>query len=106
MAGVNDIPGLSISIEAGPPMIVRVEGEIDISTSERVGASLAENLDPAASDAVIFDLGGVTFIDSSGLAALIGIVRGGHPVVVRNASPAVHRIIEATGLDEVLRFER
>jgi anti-sigma B factor antagonist len=106
MAGVNDIPGLSITIEAGPPTVVHVQGEIDISTSERFGASLAEGLDAAPSDAVIFDLAGVTFIDSSGLAALISIVRGGHPVLVRNASPAVHRIVGATGLEDILQFEQ
>jgi anti-anti-sigma factor len=105
MAGVNDIPGLSISIEAGPPTVVRVRGDIDISTSERFSAMLAEAVGDDSSGPVTFDLAGVSFIDSSGLAALISVVRGGHPVVVRNASPAVHRIVGATGLGEILRLE-
>lgn len=105
MAGVNDIPGLGISIEVGPPIVVRVEGDIDISTSAAFAASMSEHLDRAPGETVIFDLGGVTFIDSSGLAALINVVRSGHDVVVRNASPAIHRIVGATGLDEVLRLE-
>ena len=49
------------------------------------------------------DLSGVTFMDSSGLNALIGIrtlALARHTLVVENSSANVRRILEITGLSQ------
>jgi anti-anti-sigma factor len=50
----------------------------------------------------IIDLGGVTFIDSSGLRALVKVKRT-HPAVrVTNPTANVVRLLEVTGLSQVV----
>jgi anti-anti-sigma factor len=66
-----------------------VEGEID---------ALIE----AAPDRLTFDLSRVTFMDSSGIAMLIRAAHRVAFVEVRDPSPIVQMIIQATGLSEVL----
>jgi len=78
-----------------------VSGEVDIAT---VGQFLAEAdtcLDDGA-DVCEIDLGAVTFIDSSGLGALVRIRNTardrGKSVVLTNVPASVNRLFEVTGL--------
>jgi anti-sigma B factor antagonist len=81
--------------------VIKVEGEIDIASSPALGAAL-DHVD--ADRHVVLDLGGVDFMDSSGLKVLIGqtVRRGeaGGSLYVRNASSAVRRVVEITGLNQ------
>jgi anti-anti-sigma factor len=86
--------------------VVRVAGELDIFTS----ASLRQRLEALIVDGtprLIIDLRAVTFLDSSGLGALVmahrklRVLRGGFAVVVEDG--AVERVLVATGLKHVLR---
>ena len=53
-----------------PPKVFALEGEIDLHVSSDVGASLAEIVDEQPSRLIV-NLREVSYIDSSGLAALI-----------------------------------
>jgi anti-anti-sigma factor len=83
---------------------VRVAGQIDVSS---VGA-LQDVLELACEpdQQVIVDMEGVTFMDSSGINALLGVVeRTGiqhRGLVVQNPSPNVEKIISILGLAETL----
>ena len=82
-------------------VVVTVDGEIDVESSPALGVAL----DGVEADRhVVLDLGGVEFMDSSGLKVLIGqtVRRGeaGGSLYVRNPSDAVRRIVEITGLDQ------
>ncbi|HYI62891.1 MAG TPA: STAS domain-containing protein [Acidimicrobiales bacterium] len=91
-------------VEHDPP-VVRAFGAIDIDSCD-VFAAAAEQLMGACGDRpVVFDLSEVTFMDSSGLAVLVKTNVAGHPVIVRNASTTVRRIIDVTGLSGVLVVE-
>jgi anti-anti-sigma factor len=86
-------------------MVVVASGEIDLATSPDLRKAL---LDPQASArTVVLDLRGVTFIDSSGLGVIVGQQKrarengDGFAVVIAGAS-AVERILELSGLDNVL----
>lgn len=76
-------------------------GEIDIETADAARERIAGALD--AADHVELDLRGVTFIDSYGLRALVGLHgvvepgRGAFSIV--DASPQVRRSFTVTGLD-------
>jgi anti-sigma B factor antagonist len=78
-----------------------VAGELDASTSSTLSAAFAEL--PATIAQIDVDLGGVTFIDSSGLRVLIALndrVTGeGGRVVVSSPSNSVRRLLEITGLE-------
>ena len=87
---------------------VRLEGEIDCSNCDE----LTQILHKAVNDAplnVVVDLGGVTFMDSSGLRCLLQAAeyasgRDGQ-LVVERASGIVRRVLALTGADEALMPE-
>lgn len=97
-------PEFSVRYSAPPPTF-SVVGDIDIATSTQLAELVAKSLDGHDPGPVVFDLSGVGFIDSSGLAVLIYAVNAGHAVAVRGASAILRRVIEATGLVEVLEVE-
>ena len=80
-----------------------VSGEVDIATVDQFLHEAIACLDDAA-DACEIDLGGVTFIDSSGLGALVRIRKAAHDrgkqVVLVNVPASVSRLFEVTGLAE------
>jgi anti-sigma B factor antagonist len=82
--------------------VVHLRGDIDLVARDAVAAALG-GFDHLGS--VTIDLGGVTFIDSSGLTVLVDAAVTGPGVTIRDASPTIVRIIEATGLDQTLAIE-
>ncbi len=69
---MRDAPagGLRISLERiEPAMVVRAEGEVDLDNAEQLAAALRAAAEPGG--AVVLDLLGVPFMDSSGLRALL-----------------------------------
>ncbi len=94
-------------IESGPDasgaLVVNVIGEIDISNADTLGSAL-EAVVADSTDVLALDLSALDFLDSSGLAMLLRIAGRARSVEVRNPTNVVRRIIEATGLDTVLRI--
>ena len=87
--------------------IVTLPAEIDATNSSQVEADLAAACVPGAS-AVVADLSGTTFCDSSAVRALVhahqlASSRGIEFRLVVTAYPVL-RIFELTGLKEVLRL--
>jgi anti-anti-sigma factor len=95
---ILDIFGVtSYAVEGG--RVVSLRGELDASTVP----GLAEELASGADSLVVLDLNQLTFIDSSGLGAIHvarqRVINDGGVLVVCRPSPAVHRVLEITGLD-------
>ncbi|HEV7203803.1 MAG TPA: STAS domain-containing protein [Jatrophihabitans sp.] len=82
-----------------------VVGEIDIATAATLRRALAELLRKSPGR-LILDLGGVDFIDSSGLAVLLEAASGVEHIELVRPSLAVRRVIELSGLASVLPFRR
>ncbi len=106
----SDLHILSTEIVDAPVPIVRVTGELDISTV----AQLCRAIDTAASGAslkpprLVVDLMGLEFCDSSGLRALIGAAKevrvlGGRVVLAVDPDGALARLLDLSGLREFLR---
>jgi len=76
--------------------VVAVQGEIDLATVGTLEAYLNGVAGP-----VVLDLGGVSFIDSTGLALLI---RTAGRVTIGAVSTAVDHLIQTCGLETELRF--
>jgi anti-sigma B factor antagonist len=82
--------------------VVAASGEIDICTAP----ALAEALEAAAgiSERAILDLSAVSFLDSSGLAAILGGHAHDHPpprarsLVLVGATAMVHQVLIITGV--------
>ena len=59
---------------------------------------------------LVLNLSGLTFMDSSGLAVVLHLhrtcARSGREFVVRGAPPQPMRVFEASGLPQVMIFER
>jgi anti-anti-sigma factor len=82
---------------------IAISGEIDIAGHAQIGSDLLAALAGRRPTALVLDLTGVTFIDSSGLAVLIGLRHDGWRVVVKG-SETVRRVIQASGLDTYLEL--
>jgi anti-sigma B factor antagonist len=84
--------------------VVTVAGDLDISSVEQlrsvVGSLIAER--PAT---LTFDLSKLRFMDSAGIAVLLGAVSKVGTVRVRRPTHAVRRVLELTGLTDILRIE-
>lgn len=87
------------------PVIVLVEGEVDLATSPRLEQALDEALSAAGATGVCVDLSKVEFMDSAGLRVLVAARRraddSGLSMTLREPHDRVRRIIEITGLAEV-----
>ena len=94
-----------LSIASPETAVFVLSGEIDAHTAP----SFAARFDPlpaGADAAVILDMAEVTFMDSSGLRVLIELNRraseSGLAMIVRAPSRAVARIIEISGLSDII----
>ncbi|GAA2086698.1 STAS domain-containing protein [Actinomadura alba] len=113
---------MNLSLTADPPAravdprppthaeqkIVELHGEIDITEVPALRERLNLALDATAErhGRIIIDLTGVTFLDASGLAVLIGVQRRARrlhvPMCLAAPGPQVRRILRITGLDRSL----
>ena len=82
-------------------------GEVDMATAPLI----ADHLDAIAAGVVghlVFDLQGVTFMDSSGIALLLGTwrraAREGWTLTIANTPPVVSSLMGTCGLLDVLPF--
>jgi anti-sigma B factor antagonist len=83
-------------------MIVAVEGEIHVSTAPEFSALLNSTAESGCT-ALVLDLTGVMFIDSTGLSVLLNalrqVTRAGGRMAVVCSNPTVLRLFEITRLD-------
>jgi anti-anti-sigma factor len=87
-------PGLHISVE------------LDFATSPYVAARLAEHL--PASEEVVVDARGLSFVDVSGCRALVEAAVGLTPprrMVLTSSSPALRRVLELCGWNDIPQLE-
>jgi anti-sigma B factor antagonist len=87
---------------------VSLQGELDLSSAARMEEFFA-SIDEQRPTRVMVDLGGLAFIDSSGLRVLLiadALAREhGYEFVVLPGQEPVQRVFEMTGALDVLRFE-
>ncbi|HHV54124.1 MAG TPA: anti-sigma factor antagonist [Firmicutes bacterium] len=88
-------------------LLVRMRGELDLETAAKFRVLVEEALDhrPGLKH-LILDVSGLSFIDSSGLGAILGryrqfAERGGRVFVV-GVQPGVGRLLELSGLFRVV----
>ena len=87
-------------------ILISVQGELDLATAPRLKWPLVDAIDGGAR-ALIVDLSGVTFMDSTALGVLIGIRRTlklGSRLAIVCSDPSVLKIFQISGLDSVFQI--
>ncbi len=93
-----------ITADATGVPIIKLTGEIDLSNVDSVRATI-ESTVSGAPERIVFDLRGLDFLDSSGIALLLYAAANARTVQLRHSSDIVRRLIEVTGLSDVLHLE-
>ena len=91
---------VAVGTEDGTP-VIRLSGELDAVSMERIRPVVEEVL-AAGNDRLAFDVRELVFMDSSGVALLASATRKARQVELRHPTPIVRRLLELTGLTEVL----
>jgi anti-sigma B factor antagonist len=80
----------------GDVHVVRLQGELDLDTAE----GLPEWLIEISGSTVVLDLSGLSFMDSSGISAIVQArIELGDNLVLSRPQPNVQRVLEITGLE-------
>ena len=87
-------------------MTVRLTGDLDHSTASRIREELDELISDPGIRRLVFDLSGLTFMDSSGIGMMIGrykaMMRRGGSIAVQPGNAQVDRLIELSGLYQII----
>jgi len=106
MSESGDYHVVSSTTEDGT--VIYVRGEIDLTTHHTLVRMLDEAV--ARGQNVIVDLSRTTFMDSSGLRALMELwqsqTAAGLDLLIRNPSDPVLRTLHYAGLDRVFRVDQ
>lgn len=89
-------------------LLVRVEGELDMLGADEFRRRVDEALAVSQARHLLLSLKGVTFVDSSGLGAILGrykkISGQGGQLLAANVRPQVVRIFEMAGLLKIIKL--
>ena len=90
----------------GQPCRLAASGDIDVAVADELADLGKTTLRQMTGDALLIDLADVTFMDSTGLAALVKIrnesISLGKHVTLANVPKQVSQILAITALDDVL----
>lgn len=109
---------MDLSDEAAPQLAVEtavdeqtgqavavLRGELDMTNADRLRDALAPLLVAPRVRRIVFDLDGLTFMDSSGIAVLLHCAAQGKALRVTGATPTIREVITLTGLADILGLE-
>lgn len=88
-------------------LVIRAEGEFDVHAADEFKKTIDEALGTCGARNLALSLKGITFIDSSGIGAILSrykrIQQLGGEVIVMNLQPQVARVMELSGLFRLLK---
>jgi anti-sigma B factor antagonist len=96
---MSDPESFEISVvDVGDVHVVRLTGDLDLASADL----LTERLVGIAGSTVVVDLSGLSFMDSSGISALIKakiqMEHHGESLLISQPPPNILRVLEITGL--------
>jgi anti-anti-sigma factor len=88
----------------GEAQLLVLEGELDVATASELALAI-EVAEATSASAIVVDLRGLEFIDSSGLHVVVDARhRVGERLILVRGARCVHRVFERCGLVECLAF--
>ena len=92
--------------QIGGSLVVKLSGELDQHCAEEIREDIDRALDIKNTRSLIIDLGGVDFMDSSGLGLIMGrykkmSARGG-TIMLARPKPAVDRLLDLSGIKKLI----
>jgi anti-sigma B factor antagonist len=109
-AALVEGPGVAIAVHReDDKVVVDIRGELDVIGAAELGGVVRDLVAEGAAD-VVLDLADVTFLDSTGLSALVAgrnlcRSRDGE-LTLRAPSPRAWRVLTITGLDTVFAVDQ
>jgi anti-sigma B factor antagonist len=102
----DEPPALQIEthLDHSGAQVVVLSGELDSSSAASLQERMA-TIAPRPAQRLIFDLASLRFMDSAGIAVLLGAAETGSSVSLRSPSPIIRRVLEITGLFDVFTIE-
>lgn len=87
---------------SGDTLVVRVRGDLDLVSAESFRREVDRQMNERGTQNLLVNLGGVDFLDSAGLGAILGRykrinARGGRVAIV-GANPSIRRVLEISGV--------
>jgi anti-anti-sigma factor len=106
MAEIGEEPRGGIELRENEPgwFTAILSGELDIQSVDHLNGDI-EDLLRRPVTRLDFDLSGLAFMDSSGLALLLRMTNQFGPADVHGAKTLIRRVIEVSGLTEILKLE-
>ncbi len=95
---------IDVQLDSTGAHVVVLSGELDSSNAATLRERV-ESIPLQPTQRLIFDLSGLRFMDSAGIAVLIGALAKASSVSLRNPSPIIQRVLETTGLSSVFSIE-
>lgn len=90
-------------------LLATVSGEIDHHSAKAIRSAIDTSLAASAPEALVIDLSGVTFMDSSGLGLVLGrytkATEAGIAFSVTGATERVRKIFDMAGLDRIIDYK-
>jgi anti-anti-sigma factor len=105
---MNERPYLAVITEhQGQRSVLRLQGELDVSTRDRLRHAIGSALEDHPPIFVV-DLSGLDFADCAGISILVWAQKRlsarGSELVTTGAKPIVRRLLQLTGLDTYLHL--
>ena len=95
-------------LEVGQTLTARIAGEVDHHAAKGLMAQLGREIDAALPTHLELDLGGVSFMDSSGIAVVLRTWKRmgqlGGSMTLRRVPAQAAKVLKAAGVDKLISF--
>ena len=95
--------------EIGRVLTASVSGEVDHHAAKALMNELSRRVDAALPGRLELDMGGVTFMDSSGIAVVLRAWKRmrqlGGSMTLRSVPPQAAKVLKAAGVDKLVPWE-
>ena len=95
-------------LENGQVLTARITGEVDHHAARELMEELSRQIDGALPRELKLDLGGVTFMDSSGIAVVLRswkrMSQLGGATTLCGVPPQSAKVLKAAGVDKLIHF--
>lgn len=89
-------------------LIIRLKGELDHHTAEQLRTEAEQKISESEIKHLLFNLEGLSFMDSSGLGVMLGrykqISQWGGRMIVCAISPSIYRLFELSGMFKIIQL--